>query len=1448
MKIFKRNIRKYTAIILALALAVSGGEPFAIFNVLSACAEELMDGMGDGGLLSFIPTRNDRDSDASQSDSSGGDEEDETVNGGSSADANEDKADDLDSDGQNGTGHGSSSNNANGSADDDNNEENEDGVKFPSFIPSRPDNSSTASPDNYYDKAETDNDDYEVHITKLLVAGQTSHEVTEGSRYAFQLSFDITSKTAGVSFAAGDSVTVESNIGELFSADYPIEDIKVVDSGKVYAVISVHEDRVTFTFGEGAEGNLEMTGLTITFPTEFTARKMGATAEAPIEKNLYIGNADCPVIFKAPAPPVEEGSSPGTVDMTTFWKNGWSNSNQTGAGITMEVNPIGSMDLYGSTTYPANLEDPDNPKRWPKSYKTLFVEDTIPEKGFIDTDTVLIYAVTPTLASYKEDFIDKWHGNYDIPKGTYYAMRAGSSRHLLYPSNESGAEPMELLEQFESESIDEFRKRVKETPLSFGIYRAADKTETFMCNFGNVGDPEDNNGLYYKDFGQHAGEYYEKYPEIFGEEGATGGNIVSYYIEFDTYYPDIIGLNDGVTNTGELYSEDMQIGGNIATYTINNGGGIGSVRRNELALQLVDKDTREPIEGAAFTVQQKKGDEWVDTAITDLKTDEDGMLCCGPFPKGEYRIVQKTWVDDYTKDINEFEAIESGTAQDVDEDGVFEISDLDRFGYGVIVTNQRPHILTIKPVEMTAYTGGTSLDADGFPAVRYRLTFSDGTTPEKLRLSFSEAEGDSIELTDLSKIQFIEGLEEVYIYNEDSVGANSLEDETKASAGEQDDRKPGIYTIDIANDITKLRAENENGMSYSIEFKPGRLTIRYVNSPEAVVGDNDLIAEPVLTATPSEAPAKPVAMVDPDTKFATNDIDELQLIGTELGDTKGIKISLLSDELLSEFGEDRSELLRIKGEQKLTDEGIDTKGRQYEFKYLDLVNVTDGNAWVSSSLGSYILWPYPEGTDKDTAFEVLHFKDLHREYSFPGKSDIEEAIASSETELVPQVENTDLGIKFYVGKAGFSPFAVSWIDPKAAEEEEGGDPNVPGGEEKPDPDVPGEEEKPNDPGEEKPDKPDEDEKPNDKPDDNDDKPNNPGGTGDTGGGGGGGGSTGGGGSSVSRPGYDFGGGGSSQSGGTGNSSENGPSSGNGGSSTIAEDNTPGYIPPHPEYNKLPVMGAEVLGPGFAGGIKLPEADGRLSILTEAERNAAEDSVSGASGTQSTQGTQNTQSGNEAFVNEADGNTLSGINALKDEVRTVIPELAGYYAQNNDLLGWIAVPGTGAGYPVMNDPELPTYYLHHTFDREADDVGIPFTAPFCTPDSDNILIHGHNMNGKLQFGNIWNYQYPSFREKHPVIDFKTIYDSESQYEVMAIFFAPVYPEEQTGVFKWYQYAGDMNKNQFEYYVQNVKALSLYDTGVTAEYGDKLITLETCANSHDSTRLVVVARKKLANSES
>lgn len=199
-------------------------------------------------------------------------------------------------------------------------------------------------------------------------------------------------------------------------------------------------------------------------------------------------------------------------------------------------------------------------------------------------------------------------------------------------------------------------------------------------------------------------------------------------------------------------------------------------------------------------------------------------------------------------------------------------------------------------------------------------------------------------------------------------------------------------------------------------------------------------------------------------------------------------------------------------------------------------------------------------------------------------------------------------------------------------------------------------------------------------------------------------------------------------------------------------------------------------------------------------------------------------------------------AQQQDSRQVIELLASKYSQNPDLAGWLTVPGTGNGYPVMYTLGNWEYYLHHNFQKRQDRAGIPFLGEGCVIGGDNTLIHGHNMNGALQFGYFWNYTSPDFRSQNPTIDFKTIYDGDGAYEVMAVFFAPVYPAEAEGVFKWYQYVGALNPAQFDYYVEQAKAASLYDTGVTAEYGDKLITLETCADNHSSNRLVVVARKK------
>ena len=48
-------------------------------------------------------------------------------------------------------------------------------------------------------------------------------------------------------------------------------------------------------------------------------------------------------------------------------------------------------------------------------------------------------------------------------------------------------------------------------------------------------------------------------------------------------------------------------------------------------------------------------------------------------------------------------------------------------------------------------------------------------------------------------------------------------------------------------------------------------------------------------------------------------------------------------------------------------------------------------------------------------------------------------------------------------------------------------------------------------------------------------------------------------------------------------------------------------------------------------------------------------------------------------------------------------------------------------------------------------------------------------------------------------------------------------------------------------EQVKAAALYDTGVTAEYGDQLLTLSTCNYHTGDGRFVVVARKQAREGE-
>ncbi len=184
---------------------------------------------------------------------------------------------------------------------------------------------------------------------------------------------------------------------------------------------------------------------------------------------------------------------------------------------------------------------------------------------------------------------------------------------------------------------------------------------------------------------------------------------------------------------------------------------------------------------------------------------------------------------------------------------------------------------------------------------------------------------------------------------------------------------------------------------------------------------------------------------------------------------------------------------------------------------------------------------------------------------------------------------------------------------------------------------------------------------------------------------------------------------------------------------------------------------------------------------------------------------------------------------------------GLWEQNPDMAGWLSLPGAKLSYPVMYTPEDPEYYMRRGFDKNYAVSGSLFIGDGCAPDSTHVIIYGHHMNDGSMFGSLTSYADPEYWKNHPVISYDTLTQT-GEYEVMAAFYSRVYTEQDSGVFRYYQYADLTAAERFVDYIRQAKASSLYDTGISAQYGDRILTLSTCSYHTEDGRFVVVAREK------
>lgn len=202
---------------------------------------------------------------------------------------------------------------------------------------------------------------------------------------------------------------------------------------------------------------------------------------------------------------------------------------------------------------------------------------------------------------------------------------------------------------------------------------------------------------------------------------------------------------------------------------------------------------------------------------------------------------------------------------------------------------------------------------------------------------------------------------------------------------------------------------------------------------------------------------------------------------------------------------------------------------------------------------------------------------------------------------------------------------------------------------------------------------------------------------------------------------------------------------------------------------------------------------------------------------------------------------------------MLPDLKAIYDLNSDLVGWIKLPALKIDYPVMQTPDNRDFYLYRDFYQKRNDTGCLYIRETCDvfKPSDNIVIYGHAMKTGDMFGRLYNYRTKAFWEQNQYFDFDTLYERHT-YQIFAVFITSGTQKDKNGNPVGYPYhrLNDFsNAAAFDQFIADIKGAaftkeggyvgkSLYDTGITPTYGDKLVCLSTCEYTIDDGRLVVM----------
>lgn len=191
--------------------------------------------------------------------------------------------------------------------------------------------------------------------------------------------------------------------------------------------------------------------------------------------------------------------------------------------------------------------------------------------------------------------------------------------------------------------------------------------------------------------------------------------------------------------------------------------------------------------------------------------------------------------------------------------------------------------------------------------------------------------------------------------------------------------------------------------------------------------------------------------------------------------------------------------------------------------------------------------------------------------------------------------------------------------------------------------------------------------------------------------------------------------------------------------------------------------------------------------------------------------------------------------VEEEEKTlrIRPRFQRLVEMNENIVGWIHVPGSQLDNPILQ-AEDNDYYLHHNHLDEKSRAGSVF-MDYRNDVSDigrHTILYGHVMRNGTMFGELAQFAQQAYADGHRKISFSTLYKN---YELL------VFAAYETTTDFYYIETNFADDEAFSNFLVDIRSRSDINMPVNVLATDKIVTLSTCTTSLEENERFVVHAK-------